>query len=284
MLSHISELIPPFPENVPIADISTVDFSVLAADDEASAQAVYDAARGYGFFYVKNHAIDSDFMFDLANSVFKLPHEEKMKYGMGSPGGYFGYKRSGSQYVDDKGTPDHSEFYNVSKDDILRVGSKEPLRHPEPINERRAELESFMRSCHHLITVIASVLGEQLGLRPDVLPALHWINRTGGEQARVTHAPPVGSDVITLGEHTDIGTVAVLFNQLGVLQVLNPNSREWKYVKPLPACAIINLGDAIVKLVGERLYNGVHRVVGPPSEQARCPRHSVVYFRVQMEM
>lgn len=80
------------------------------------------------------------------------------------------------------------------------------------------------------------------------------------------------------GEHTDFGSITVLFNQLGGLQVLNPNSHEWRYVKPEPGCAIINLGDAIVKLVGERLYSGVHRVVGPPGEQSNCPRHSVVYF------
>lgn len=44
------------------------------------------------------------------------------------------------------------------------------------------------------------------------------------------------------------------------------------------SAAIINLGDAIVKLVGDRLYSAVHRVIGPPGEQAQSPRHSVVYF------
>jgi isopenicillin N synthase-like dioxygenase len=90
------------------------------------------------------------------------------------------------------------------------------------VNERRAELENFMRSCHHVTTVIAPVLGEQLGLGSDVLPAPHQIHRTGGDQARVTHAPPVCPDVITLGEHTDFDSITVLFNQLGGLQVLNP--------------------------------------------------------------
>lgn len=60
--------------------------------------------------------------------------------------------------------------------------------------------------------------------------------------------------------------------------MINPQSYEWKYVKPQPGCAIINLGDALVKLVGDQLYSGVHRVVGPPGEQAQSPRHSVVYF------
>lgn len=72
--------------------------------------------------------------------------------------------------------------------------------------------------------------------------------------------------------------MTVLFNQLGGLQVINPQSYEWKYVKPQTGCAIINLGDAIVKLCGGRLYSGVHRVVGPPGDQAKHPRHSVVYF------
>ena len=31
-------------------------------------------------------------------------------------------------------------------------------------------------------------------------------------------------------------------------------------------------------MVGDRLYSGVHRVVGPPGQQAQSPRHSVVYF------
>jgi isopenicillin N synthase-like dioxygenase len=196
MPSRSENSIPPFPEHVPRADISTVDFSLLAAGDEASAQAVYNSARGYGFFCVKNYDVDSDFMFDLANTVFKLSDEEMMKYYMGSTGGLLCCKRSASQYVDEKGTPDHSEFYNVSKDDILHVGGRESLRHPEPVNQRRTELENFMHSFHHVITVIARVLGEQLGLGPDALPAVHRIDRTGGDQPRVTHAPPVGSDVI----------------------------------------------------------------------------------------
>lgn len=278
MPSRVENQIPPFPSNIPTASISTVDFDLLAHGDQSQAKAVFDAARGYGFFYIKNHHVDSDFMFDLANAVFKLPEEEKMKYDMGTTGGYFGYKRSGSQYIDEKGTADQSEFYNISKDDILRVGDKPPLQHPQPVNDLREEVEDFMRSSHNVVNVIARTLSQQLGLGPNTLPELHQLDRTGGDQARLTHAPPVGSDVVTLGEHTDFGSVTVLFNQLGGLQVLNPDSKEWRYVRPEPGCAIINLGDAVVKLVGEQLYSGVHRVVGPPGEQSNCPRHSVVYF------
>lgn len=34
----------------------------------------------------------------------------------------------------------------------------------------------------------------------------------------------------------------------------------------------------MVKFTGDRLYAGVHRVVGPRGDQATMPRHSVGYF------
>ena len=200
MSSRTEREIPPFPDDVPTANIITVDFDLLKQGDQSQAKAVFDAARGYGFFYIKNHHVDSDFMFDLANELFNLPQEEKDKYDMGTTGGYFGYKRSGAQYIDEKGTKDQSEFYNVSKDDILRVGDNPPLQHPQPVNDKRKDLEEFMRSSHAVVSTVARALSEQLGLRPNALPELHRLDRTGGDQARVTHAPPVDANTITLGK------------------------------------------------------------------------------------
>lgn len=219
-------------------------------------------------------------MFDLADAIYSLSNDEKMKYDMGTTGHYFGYKRSGAMFVDDKGTPDQSEFYNISKDEILGIGERgaNPSPHPQVVTDRKAQLDEYMRSCHRVITGLVDALGRELGLDPHLLPSLHRIDRPSVCQARVTHAPPVSEDTICLGEHTDFGSVTVLFNQLGGLQALEPNSREWKYVAPKPECAIINLGDAFVKLCGGRLYSAVHRVMGPPGEQARSDRHSVVYF------
>ena len=204
MPSRIEETIPSFPDDVPTADIYFVDFDKLDAGDEEEARKMFDACRGYGFFYLSNTHIDFNFMFDVANETFQLPLDEKMKYEMGNTGRYFGYKMSGSNYVDDKGTPDKSEFYNVSKDDVMRVGQykENPLPHPETIKRRRGELEEFMAQSHRVILVILRVLGEQLGLAPDILPNLHKLEQGSGDQARVTHAPSVSDDVITLGEHT----------------------------------------------------------------------------------
>jgi hypothetical protein len=68
--------------------------------------------------------------------------------------------------------------------------------------------------------MIAWVLGERLSSGPDALPALNRIDHTGGDQARVTYAPPVGSEVAPMGEHTDFSDITVPFNQLGSPQML----------------------------------------------------------------
>ena len=268
--------IPPFPSDIPGASISTVDFDLLEAGDEHQRDLVYQAATGSGFFYLANHHVDSKFMFSLASQVFSLPLDEKMKYDMGTTGHYYGYKRSGAMIVDDKGNPDRSEFYNVSKDEVLGIGAAKPTPHPDVVRARFDELQRYMRACHRVVTILLGSLGKSLGLPDGLLEGLHRLERPSCDQARVTHAPPVGPETVSLGDHTDFGSVTVLFNQgLGGLQVLKPKTREWLYVRPRPECAVINLGDALVKMVDRKLYSAVHRVVGPPGEQSKCERHSV---------
>ena len=89
--------------------------------------------------------------------------------------------------------------------------------------------------------------------------------------------------------HTDFGTITVLMNWLGGLQVWSESSRkagplepdvpgEWLWVKPKPGCAIVNLGDAAVKYTNGVLCSGRHRVIPAPGEQGKYPRYSIVYF------
>jgi isopenicillin N synthase-like dioxygenase len=281
--------IPSFPSNVPVADIATVDFDLLSQGDPEQARTLLHSCQNYGFFYLSNHHVDSRFMFNLADAVFSLPLDEKAKYDMGTTGHYYGYKRSGAMFVDDKGTKDHSEFYNISKDEVLGIqqpaaADGQPYNglaslHPHVILDRFGELKIFMNSCHKVIYAITTSLGKSLGLPTGLLESLHELDKASVDQARVTCAPPIKpAETITLGEHTDFGSVTVLFNRLGGLQVLAPNKRDWEYVRPRPECAVINLGDSLIKLLGGKLYSAVHRVVAPPGEQGDCMRHSVVYF------
>lgn len=91
-----------------------------------------------------------------------------------------------------------------------------------------------------------------------------------------------------LGAHTDFGSVTLLFNKLGGLQVLHPPGSipdgdkpedGWMYVRPLPGHCVVNLGDALVKLTAGKLQSSTHRVLNPPGEeQGALVRTSLVYF------
>jgi isopenicillin N synthase-like dioxygenase len=112
--------------------------------------------------------------------------------------------------------------------------------------------------------------------------------------------------------HTDFGSITILMNWLGGLQIWAPddtspttgtplppppppsatpslNNRpdsnrhstapgHWNYVRPLPGYAICNLGDAMVKFTNGVLNSAKHRVLPAPGAQGKYVRYSVVYF------
>lgn len=170
-----------------------------------------------------------------------------------------------------------------------------------------------MRNAHGTGLKILSILATKLGLHsPDALETYHRLPEESGDHIRLTWGPPRKSaqlpEIQTPG-HTDFGTITILLNWLGGLQVWSDPSRgasfeniidpesvaaaaaasrkssdsgekaRWLWVQPPPPNhAIINLGDAAVKWTGGVLCSGRHRVVPAPGEQGKFARYSVVYF------
>lgn len=165
-----------------------------------------------------------------------------------------------------------------------------------------------MRAAHGAGLKVLSVLSAKLGLPADALAGFHRIGEESGDHVRMTHGPPRRSadlpEIQTPG-HTDFGTITVLFNWLGGLQVWSDPSRgsfenivdphgaaaaaasgagagdrsRWLWVRPPPPNhAIVNLADAAVKWTGGVLCSGRHRVVPAPGEQGKFDRYSIVYF------
>ena len=223
---------------------------------------------------------DANQLFDVGKELFQLPVEEKKKYDFMHENVYFGYKGMGAIVVDKHGNLDRNEFYNVSKDYIFGIGRKWPA--PDCLEHRRNLIKSFMEGAHGVVTVVLELLNDYLKLPKGTFQRMHRLrNGQSGDQVRFIKAPPQpeGDRRTALAEHTDFGSVTVLFNRLGGLQVLPPGKgTEWCYVKPLPGHAIINLGDAMVKFTNGRLRSNIHRVNSPPGIQANKTRYSLVYF------
>ncbi len=228
------------------------------------------------------------------------------------------YKKAGQTRTDSHGTPDTAEFFNISKDAMLDNKTSNKLSWPAPVLAHKPLLARYMRAAHYTGTTVLAVLSRKLGLTDGGdsegggikgLASYHRIDEASGDHVRLTRGPPRHSadlpEIQTPG-HTDFGSITILFNWLGGLQVWSDPSRgetgfanivdpgngrqgdarsggdgggRWLWViPPPPGTAIVNLGDAAVKFSGGVLCSGRHRVVPGPGEQGTLARYSVVYF------
>ena len=191
------------------------------------------------------------------------------------------YKRAGSGKLED-GSPDAMEFYNVGQDDIL--GTSAPGKQLQVVEDNREAFQSFFHHAHGVICHLLAHLDKHLGLRPNTLASFSPQDKPSGSSLRLLKNSPqkVGSHRTNLVGHTDVGSVTMLFNILGGLQILPAGAENidanWRYIKPEPGCALINLGDAMVQWSGGVLRSNMHRVATAPGKQAGCTRYSVAYF------
>lgn len=265
--------------NVPLL---MIDYNLLIHKDPMEVEKLFQVCTELGFFYLKlDNQLDPTPIYTLAQQVFELPIDIKMKYAMdGKNGVYFGYKAMGTMYVDRKGTPDRIEFWNIAKDEILLENK---VTFPKPILDAKDTIKEYMTKSHQIVLVILEILSLKLGLDPQKLPNIHRLMQPSGDQLRLTKSimhPNEKQETVNvaLSPHTDFGSITVLFNQLGGLQILTSNG-EWIDIPPVPGYAIVNLGDSMVKLSDGLLKSNIHRVVAICSGlEETIDRYSIVYF------
>jgi isopenicillin N synthase-like dioxygenase len=204
------------------------------------------------------------------------------------------YKYAGKTITDRAGTPDTAEFFNIAKNDMMK--DTPTILWPQIILDHKCLLKGYIISAHETGHIILRTLAEGLKLPPNILTELHRLHPQSGDHIRMIRGPPRMSkdlsEIQTPG-HTDFGTVTIMFNWLGGLQVWSEPDRgrsgflnvidpeqegEWLWVVPRPDYAIVCLGDAAVKLTNGLLCSARHRVVPAPGLQGTIPRYAVVYF------
>lgn len=114
---------PPFPNNLPIAELETFSLSELnsCSLQNCMGQRLTQACRQDGCFYLDLGLHDgclpeaAEQLMHLLEPLFRLPQEEKDKYRPADPLALFGYKKAGVSVVDKYNTPDCAEFFNVRR-------------------------------------------------------------------------------------------------------------------------------------------------------------------------
>ena len=90
---------PPFPKDVPVAELPRVSLASLVAGDDAESAQLFRACREAGFVLVDLRGLgegetmlkDAEAAFDLSERIFDTDQAELMRYAFKPPEGVFGY-------------------------------------------------------------------------------------------------------------------------------------------------------------------------------------------------
>ncbi|KAK5166274.1 uncharacterized protein LTR77_008535 [Saxophila tyrrhenica] len=279
-------LYPPFPSDIITAPLVSISLSKLESGDEAESQAFYDASKKLGFFYLKLEGSSlgesmvngAEELHKIQQEFFKQPNSEKEEFAREKIDPFFGYRKAELKIKDENGLVKRNETYNMRKDDF--IGNADPLPCHPLVTKNWNVLKQYVVDCRAAIDLMIGHLETHLQLPKNALAELHRITARSGDHVRFNQAAiqPWSDEQARQGEHTDFGTLTILMNWLGGLQIRHPETQEWVYVKPIPGSAIVNLGDALVKFTAGILRSNIHRVVPPAPPQDGLTRNSLVYF------
>lgn len=184
--------------------------------------------------------------------------------------------------------PDRFEWFNIGQDGLMGTTPLQPL--PPQVHDHLHLFKSFLGHGQSIISTISTALATQLSLPPDAFTSLQEPTKPSGTVVRFIKAFALPEDEAprtSMIHHTDFGTVTLLANVVGGLQILPPSNEgedaakaaadptSWRWVKPQPGCLIVNLGDAMVQWTGGILRSNVHRINYAPGQQKTVDRYSL---------
>ncbi|KZV87658.1 Clavaminate synthase-like protein [Exidia glandulosa HHB12029] len=275
--------------DLPWAELVTLDLAKFHTPEgrKELASFLIKALREKGFFYVKNFNISQEAVnrqFAIGRRFYELPLEEKEKYvpkGL-DDGKFNGYVPAGRRILNpETGLRDRVEVYNIPKFN----GSFEH-DHPEVIEDNLPEIEAFARSLHsEVLDPLHALLAIALELPEDYFTNIHKYNVKSEDHLRYMKyskfTPEENESIGNMwgGGHTDLGSFTLLFRQpVAALQIRDPLTHEWRWVKPQDATLTVNACDMLSFLTGGYVQSTVHRVAAPPKDQQHVDRLGLLYF------
>ncbi|KAH9903977.1 Clavaminate synthase-like protein [Xylariomycetidae sp. FL2044] len=283
--------IPPFPDDVPVASMSTIPLERLRRADGQTEEDVLTACKEVGFFLLDLRGDDLgnrliheiDQLFPVCQETTNLPDEVKEKHQNDIPRSFLGFKPLG-QAKTEKDEPDRYEMFNIGQDGLMATVPLQSL--PPSLYRHLPLIISYVRHCQEIVTILSVALARRLNLPENTFTALQSPTKPSGTMLRLlkSYASPEDADLRTsLIHHTDFGSITLLVNVVGGLQILQPGASPldpsaWAWARPRPGCLIVNMGDAMTQWTGGILRSSMHRVTHAPGSQRFVDKYSIVYL------
>jgi isopenicillin N synthase-like dioxygenase len=181
--------------------------------------------------------------------------------------------------------------------EMLDYGDSSVLQLPDWLSPHKEVFKRAMRSGNKIANIVFNALEVGLQVPPGSISNAHRIEDPSDDFLRLLRYPGVQPgqprDDLGFPAHKDFTSLGILFTWLGGLQLpvsataptltegtmtgpLDITEDSWRWVKPVPGTAILNIGDALEVLSNKVLTSGLHRVVRAPGMQAPHDRYSVL--------
>lgn len=263
---------------------STIPVITMREDDRSIALRLGESFRTFGFAMIRDHDIDPGLVtkaWELSESFFALPEDEKSRYHRPVLAGARGYTPFGTEIAKGANAHDLKEFWHIGRElsESHALAANMPANiWPEHPPEFRETFSALFAEFDRLGSVLMSHVAVHLGLEPDWFePAL----AAGNSVLRLLHYPPLTSDpgaALRAGPHEDINLITLLLGaQEAGLELLARNG-EWLAVSPPEGALVVNIGDMLQRLTNHMLPSTTHRVRNPARERAWKGRFAMPFF------
>jgi isopenicillin N synthase-like dioxygenase len=268
--------------------VPVIDFaSFLAGGAREKAQVAQDishACRGIGFFYLKNHGIDSEKLtdiFEASRAFFALPAETRMAM-QASRDHYRGYMPLSSRTDSKTGLTTLYEAFKMqielpSDDPDMAAGKPlhQPNKWPAGLPDWRHRILDYWDAMIGLSGHLLSAFAIALDRPPNFFHAFY---RKPLAQLSLLHYPPqpphAPADQWGIEPHTDTGAFTILAQDAtGGLQVKH-KTLGWIDAPPMPGCFVVNIGDMMNQWTSGLFASTPHRVVNKTGKD----RYSIPFF------
>ena len=246
--------------------------------------AIRDACKNVGFFYIKNHQIPKshvDALIPVIQKFFNLSLEEKMKIHIRKSEIYRGYTPLGKELTNNEyDWHECVDFGPPLEPNNPEVISGKQLAGPNQWPENQHNFKRVLENHWHLMITlgrnITQGLAISLGLSKNYFSPFMSQSHS---YMRISNYPPyensqkenIGDGI---GSHIDYGFLTILFqDKIGGLEIKNFNN-EWFSAPILPGTFLINIGHMIQRWTNDYYRATTHRVIPPKNK----PRYSLPFF------
>uniref|UniRef100_A0A674PRH2 Si:dkey-10o6.2 n=1 Tax=Takifugu rubripes TaxID=31033 RepID=A0A674PRH2_TAKRU len=270
--------------SVPVVDFSACSLArsqIRKAEPSLSAE-LRAAFTQVGFVFLKNTGItqdEVDRVMEISQRFFLQPEEVKRTSSRGRfpESVNHGWVSLELERLNPQRPGDLKEAYNTC---VLN-----PIMEPSSavLHDLQDSHAAFFLRCGELSQRVLRLMAHSLDLDPDIFLSAHQLVGTSGNATtlRALYYPPVDArtskrDQLRCGEHSDYGSITLLFQASEGLQVRS-RSGHYLNIPVIPEAVLVNVGDLMQRWTNDHFVSSLHRVLLPPAGDSST-RQSLAFF------